>query len=198
MAATVTLRAEAGCKAEGVNRDGFGSVVVRVSRVCPFQALVCPYRSRSPVTHPNKSPFCGLSAAERGSGGGGSEHAWRGALVAARQMQMDRMAADSGGTAHIDPRPAAPVGRTRTPPLSAPGETAAAIRSLPWHWAGVCRANLFLPRAVARTKARDKGRSPSCHSTGTQHWGARGSGVEVHGDRCGVWVQGIAAVRAWM
>lgn len=77
----------------------------------PFQALVCPYRSDSPVTHPNKSPFCSLSTDKSGSGGGRSEHAPRRALMAARQMQMDRMAADSSGTAHIDlPSPAAPGG----------------------------------------------------------------------------------------
>lgn len=39
-----------------------------VSGVRPFQALVCPYRSDSPVTHPDKSPFC--SYRQRGAGQG--------------------------------------------------------------------------------------------------------------------------------
>lgn len=144
----VTPRAEAGCKAEGVNSDGFGSVV-RVSRVCPFQSLVCPYRRHSAVTHPNKSPFCSLSAAERGSGGAGSEHARLGAWVAARQMQMDRMAADSGASAQRSAAPR-PGGTQADTAFVRTAETAAPIRSLPRLRAAVCGANLFLPLALAR------------------------------------------------
>lgn len=75
-----------------------------------------------------QEPILPLSADKSGSRGGCSEHAQRGALMAARQMQMDRMAADSGGTARIDPAAPQPqAGRTRPQPLLAAGETAAAI-----------------------------------------------------------------------
>lgn len=123
--------------------------------VCPCRAAVLsliPARARS-------APYQRARAGGRG-------RARRGALMAAHPPQMERMAADSGGTARIDPRPA---GRTRTLPLFAPGETAAAIRCLPWHRAGVCGASLFLPLAAARTQAC-QGTGPELPRQGTRPW----------------------------
>lgn len=61
---------------------------------------------------PTRAHSAALSADKSRSGGGGREHAPQRVLIATRPRQMDRMGADSGPAAHIDPGP----GGTPRPP----------------------------------------------------------------------------------
>lgn len=58
--------------------------------------------------------------------------------MAARQMQMDRKAADSGGTARIDPPgPAAPGGTDAAAAFVCTRRDGSSDKALPWHGAAV-------------------------------------------------------------
>lgn len=89
----VAPRAEAGCEAEGVKRDGLAAWCGSPGPV-PFSPCLC--RSRPLCCHSGRQePILRLSAPGRGSGPPAAR--MRAApLMAARQPQMERMAADSG------------------------------------------------------------------------------------------------------
>lgn len=167
----VAAGAAAGCAAEGVNPDGLAALLGLRG---PSLSGPCLSLSERLSCHSSRQePILLLSAARSGSGGGGTGHARRGALMAARQKQMERMAADSGGPAHIDPPgPAAPGGTDAGAAFVRTSRDGGSDKGPPVAGLACAQPTSTSPRRWPRLTP-STGRSPRCRMRGTQE-SARG------------------------